>query len=914
MDDGLMLNLSTEPVKRKKGINKVASGLKGNWKQRRINAKKSMTNKNDNRSPFNLNNNNNSKAKGINLQNKSNNFNFGFNKTKTNANNSNNNKNSFTTVPQNKNKTESDFEIDKIIQEVTGQGKDKKDKQGKGVTKTNVVSSLFTSNPEIQSYGSFENKNRKKFDLFETNNEDTEKVIRNFKDTGLDPVLCYHLKHKLSLEKPTNIQAKSIPYLLNQTKREKGSPVDGDVIIQAQTGSGKTLTFLLPIISRLLSIDDDSVDRSIGTLAIILVPTRELAKQIQQVMENLVRLSGTIKNMEEDDEDENEGEGEDDDEDKDEMDIEYNKSSKSKLKEQDSDRQIKYKHWITPGIIAGGDKKKSEKARLRKGVNILVSTPGRLLDHLQNTNSFDISQLRWVVLDEADRLLELGFEETIKSIIQLIQEKAIYATRRKLPPSNTTTTTTTNNNNNNNKNSNSNKGNSKNGLFNNKNANNSKRKLINKFNIEEIVSVLPKRVQFILCSATIAEEVKKLAEYSLYNPKLIKDDSNEEENGEGVDGEENSNGMTVSVPTQLKQSYVVTPAKLRLVTLVTKLQSIIAKAPNKKAKVIVFMSCSDTVEFHHRLFGEYNEKATVLDDEIRAEEKKKQQQKNKGNNNSSSKKEEEKQNNDPSKKEKTQTYIIGELFKNTPIYKLYGNLPQAERTRIFMEYSKADNGILLCTDVAARGLDLPDVNQIIQYDPPCDFKDYIHRIGRTARIGRQGNALLFLLPSEIEYLDIMKSQGLDVEEVRVEDSIKEGLLPREQKDWDYAATNIQMKLERFVLSSPDLVLAAKKAFTSFVRAYATHSSTEKHIFHIKKLHLGHLAKCFALREAPSNIKDVNKPNNEKSNHGKNGGKPMSAKQKEIMKQKRKLLNVSEFDTNTTIYTGPNTRKKRKTKI
>ncbi|ORY72989.1 DEAD-domain-containing protein, partial [Neocallimastix californiae] len=598
-----------------------------------------------------------------------------------------------------------------------------------------------------------------------------------FKDTGLDPVLCYHLKHKLSLEKPTNIQAKSIPYLLNQTKREKGSPVDGDVIIQAQTGSGKTLTFLLPIISRLLSIDDDSVDRSIGTLAIILVPTRELAKQIQQVMENLVRLSGTIKNMEEDDEDENEGE--------------------------DSDRQIKYKHWITPGIIAGGDKKKSEKARLRKGVNILVSTPGRLLDHLQNTNSFDISQLRWVVLDEADRLLELGFEETIKSIIQLIQEKAIYATRRKLPP--------------------------------------------------KIVSVLPKRVQFILCSATIAEEVKKLAEYSLYNPKLIKDDSNEEENGEGVDGEENSNGMTVSVPTQLKQSYVVTPAKLRLVTLVTKLQSIIAKAPNKKAKVIVFMSCSDTVEFHHRLFGEYNEKATVLDDEIRAEEKKKQQQKNKGNNNSSSKKEEEKQNNDPSKKEKTQTYIIGELFKNTPIYKLYGNLPQAERTRIFMEYSKADNGILLCTDVAARGLDLPDVNQIIQYDPPCDFKDYIHRIGRTARIGRQGNALLFLLPSEIEYLDIMKSQGLDVEEVRVEDSIKEGLLPREQKDWDYAATNIQMKLERFVLSSPDLVLAAKKAFTSFVRAYATHSSTEKHIFHIKKLHLGHLAKCFALREAPSNI-------------------------------------------------------------
>ncbi|ORX76406.1 P-loop containing nucleoside triphosphate hydrolase protein [Anaeromyces robustus] len=797
-----------------------------------------MTNKNENSSPFsfnknrNNNNNNNNKPKVNNLQNKPNNNNFNFNK--------NNNKNSFSVVPQKKNKTESDFEIDKIIEEVTGGNKEK---QGKGVTKTNVVSSLFTSNPEIQSYGSFENKNRKKFDLFETNNIDTEKVIKTFKDTGLDPLLCYHLKHKLSLEKPTNIQAKSIPYLLNQTKREKGFAIDGDVIIQAQTGSGKTLTFLLPIISRLLSIDDDRIDRSIGTLAIILVPTRELAKQIQQVMESLVRLSGSIKNMEEE---------EDDDDDM-------------------NNRQIKYKHWITPGIIAGGDKKKSEKARLRKGVNILVSTPGRLLDHLQNTNSFDVSQLRWLVLDEADRLLELGFEETIKSIIQLIQEKAIYAS-------------------------------------------------------QEIISVLPKRIQFILCSATIAEDVKKLAEYSLSNPKLIKDDSNEKGKNQGNNNEEDEdqgNTMTVSVPTQLKQSYVVTPAKLRLVTLVTKLQSIIAKSPNKKAKVIVFMSCSDTVEFHYRLFGEYNEKATVLDDEIRAEEKKKQQQQkyNKGgknnnsnNNNNNNIKQQQQDNskdNESSKKEKTQTFIIGELFKNTPIYKLYGNLPQAERTRIFMEYSKTDNGILLCTDVAARGLDLPDVNQIIQYDPPCDFKDYIHRIGRTARIGRQGNAILFLLPSEIEYLDIMKAQGLDVEEIRVEDSIKEGLLPREQKDWDYVATNIQMKLERFILSNSDLLLTAKKAFSSFVRAYATHSSTEKHIFHIKKLHLGHLAKCFALREAPSNIKDVNKPSNDKSN-GK-GGKNMSSKAKEIMKQKRKLLNVSEFDTNTSVYSGPNTRKKRKTK-
>jgi len=349
MDDGLMLNLSTEPVQRKKGINKIASGLKGNWKQRRINAKKSITNKNENRLPFSFNkekNNNQSKVNNLQYKN-NNNFNFNFNKSNNTNNNNKSNKNSFNIVLQKQNKTVSDVEIDKIIEEVTGESQNK-DKQGKGVTKTNVVSSLFTSNPEIQSYGSFENKNKKKFDLFETNNTDTEKVIKTFKDTGLDSLLCYHLKHKLSLVKPTNIQAKSIPYLLNQTKREKGFAIDGDVIIQAQTGSGKTLTFLLPIISRLLLIDDDRIDRSIGTLAIILVPTRELAKQIQQVMESLVRLSGSIKNMEEDEdniESENESEN---------MEINIKPS-------QDTDRQIKYQHWITPGIIAGGDKKKIRK-------------------------------------------------------------------------------------------------------------------------------------------------------------------------------------------------------------------------------------------------------------------------------------------------------------------------------------------------------------------------------------------------------------------------------------------------------------------------------------------------------------------------------------------------------------------------
>lgn len=71
----------------------------------------------------------------------------------------------------------------------------------------------------------------------------------------------------------------------------------------------------------------------------------------------------------------------------------------------------------------------------------------------------------------------------------------------------------------------------------------------------------------------------------------------------------------------------------------------------------------------------------------------------------------------------------------------------------FYEFCNADHGVLLCTDVAARGLDIPDVDWIVQYDPPDDTKEYIHRVGRTCRgANSRGKALLILLPEEIGYL------------------------------------------------------------------------------------------------------------------------------------------------------------------
>ncbi|XP_068704322.1 ATP-dependent DNA helicase DDX31-like [Montipora foliosa] len=105
-------------------------------------------------------------------------------------------------------------------------------------------------------------------------------------------------------------------------------------------------------------------------------------------------------------------------------------------------------------------------------------------------------------------------------------------------------------------------------------------------------------------------------------------------------------------------------------------------------------------------------------------------------------------------------------------FKLHGNMSQQERTAVFKNFSQAKNGILLCTDVAARGLDLPHVNWIVQYNTPGNPADYVQRVGRTARISLEGNALLFLTPAEVAYLQTLKQHGIRPEELLVEDVLK----------------------------------------------------------------------------------------------------------------------------------------------
>ncbi|KAF9366360.1 ATP-dependent RNA helicase dbp7 [Mortierella sp. NVP85] len=611
-----------------------------------------------------------------------------------------------------------------------------------------------------------------------------------FTGIGVDEDLARHMEAKLNVTMPTTIQQKAIPALLGPTCKvgDNIPTTDIDVIIQAETGSGKTLTYLLPIVNRLIESEaspalDLEAKRAIGTLAIIMTPTRELAKQILQVLETLLRMPAS------------------------------------------STTGKKHSHWIVPGIVIGGDKKKSEKARLRKGVNILVGTPGRLLDHLQNTKSFNVQSLRWLVLDEADRLLELGFEESMTAILKILDARVKY----------TASVTSAN----------------------------------------DVTKVWPQKRQTVLCSATLSDDVQRLAGTSLVDPIYIsakKDVANSKGLPQSdVPTAEEKQAQKFSTPEQLKQLYVIAQAKLRLVTLTAMLKNAFtSKGKGAKApKIVVFLSSCDSVDFHYGLFAHAG-KETKKDDTQEEYFGQRFEEDNKSEDDDMSDVDTRKSQDEmfkakreaeraSAKKARAQLSLMGVILPDVPLFRLHGNLAQALRTDTYFEFCKAPSGVLFATDVAARGLDLPDVSHIIQYDPPSDLKDYVHRVGRTARLGRDGEAVLFLLPSEVKYLELLTAQGLPNQEVSVT-SILMTLAPPRTTDYQQPATDIQNAFERYNLHSAENMAIARGAFWAFVKSYATHPSSEKHIFHIKNLHLGHIAKSFALREAPSDIPQPKKKN------------------------------------------------------
>ncbi|XP_074868370.1 ATP-dependent RNA helicase DDX55 isoform X2 [Carettochelys insculpta] len=172
------------------------------------------------------------------------------------------------------------------------------------------------------------------------------------------------------------------------------------------------------------------------------------------------------------------------------------------------------------------------------------------------------------------------------------------------------------------------------------------------------------------------------------------------------------------------------------------------------------------------------------------------------------------------------------LVKNVKIMCIHGKMKH-KRNKIFTEFRKLQSGILACTDVMARGIDIPEVNWVLQYDPPSSASSFVHRCGRTARIGHLGSALVFLLPMEESYVNFLSiNQKCPMQEMKPLKNVVD-VLP---------------KLKSTALADRDMFEKGMKAFVSCVQAYAKHECSL--IFRIKDLDFASLARGFALLRMP----------------------------------------------------------------
>eukprot|EP00124_Ichthyophonus_hoferi_P000625 Ihof_evm18s24 gene=Ihof_evmTU18s24 len=357
--------------------------------------------------------------------------------------------------------------------------------------------------------------------------EVAEREPTTFKALGLVDALCEACA-ALGYISPSNIQRESIPVALSGR----------DVIALAETGSGKTAAFALPILQSLL-------DNPSPIYALVLTPTRELAFQIGEQFDALGASIGA-----------------------------------------------------RTCVVVGGVDMMQQSIALSKKPHIIVATPGRIVDHLENTKGFHMRTLKYLVMDEADRMLTMDFEEEV----------------------------------------------------------------------DKILKVIPRERHTFLFSATMTDKVKKLQRASLNNPIKV---------------EVSKKFQTVA---KLQQHYMFIPSKYKDVYLAWLLNE------NAGNSVIIFVSTCNNAQ-------------------------------------------------------RTAVMLNNLGFNTIP---LHGQLGQAKRLGALHKFKAKSKSVLIATDVASRGLDIPHVDLVINFDIPTHSKDYIHRVGRTARAGRAGKSITFVTQYDVE--------------------------------------------------------------------------------------------------------------------------------------------------------------------
>ncbi|XP_068098790.1 probable ATP-dependent RNA helicase DDX47 [Hyperolius riggenbachi] len=357
--------------------------------------------------------------------------------------------------------------------------------------------------------------------------EEAGEEVKTFRALGVTDVLC-ETCDQLGWKQPTKIQIEAIPVALQGR----------DIIGLAETGSGKTGAFALPILQTLL-------ENPQRLYALVLTPTRELAFQISEQFEALGSSIG-----------------------------------------------------VKCVVIVGGIDMMSQALALAKKPHIVIATPGRLIDHLENTKGFNLRAIKYLVMDEADRILNMDFETEV----------------------------------------------------------------------DKILKVIPRDRKTFLFSATMTKKVQKLQRAALRDP---------------VKCAVSSKYQTVD---KLQQFYVFIPSKFK--------DSYLVYILNELAGNSFMIFCSTC----------------------------------------------------------NNTQRVALLLRNLGFtaIPLHGQMSQNKRLGALNKFKAKSRSILLATDVASRGLDIPHVDVVINFDIPTHSKDYIHRVGRTARAGRSGKAITFVTQYDVE--------------------------------------------------------------------------------------------------------------------------------------------------------------------
>jgi len=385
----------------------------------------------------------------------------------------------------------------------------------------------------------------------ESKTEDAEDEGVKFVDLGIDGRVLAALQD-VGYEKPSPIQAATIPLLLEGR----------DVVGLAQTGTGKTAAFAVPALSRLAELHDLN-GPSRKTQALVLAPTRELALQVAEA------FTSYAKHIDD----------------------------------------------FTVLPVYGGSAYGPQLAGLRRGAQVVVGTPGRVIDHIAK-GSLDLSELQYLVLDEADEMLRMGFAE----------------------------------------------------------------------DVEQIFQQTPESRQVALFSATMPSQIRRMSKQYLNNPAEVQVKSK----------------TTTGANTRQRYLQVMGPHKLDAMTRILEVEEFDG--------VIAFVRTKMATE--------------DLADKLRA--------------------------------------------RGFQAAAINGDIPQQQRERTVDALKEGRIDILVATDVAARGLDVERISHVVNYDIPHDTESYVHRIGRTGRAGRSGDAILFMTPRE-KYLlrSIEKATRQPVEQMHL---------------------------------------------------------------------------------------------------------------------------------------------------